>query len=117
MDSDRRIFKLRRSDIEFARQYLEPGMRSVFSYILKRNIEYGIDTCIIDPAEEYAVLRQTMSKHEIERMLNIEIIVKGGKKLAKCNVCKDSKIITKDVQSAVGTCKQLEQCPYCKDKK
>lgn len=71
-----KVVKLRRSDIEWARQFVESKTVSAFAYIMKRNAEYGVDSMRIDPAEEYAVLRNTMSKFDIERMLRIQISVR-----------------------------------------
>jgi hypothetical protein len=67
-----RIIKIRHRDVEWARQWLSPGIYSVFGYVLKRNAEYGLDTYHIDIPEQYAILRQSFSKHQIERIFGVQ---------------------------------------------
>lgn len=70
-----RTVVLRKRNIEWARQWLDPGIRSTFAYILKRNAEFGVDTLYINAEEEYAILRQTMTKFDIQRMLKVDNII------------------------------------------
>jgi len=42
--------------------------------------------------------------------------LKGGGFMTLCNVCKDSKMLTREVKAYGGVCKEVVPCPYCKDK-
>lgn len=75
--------KLKQRNVEWARQRLEPGIQTLFGYMLKRNLEFGIESNVADPEEVYAVLRQTMGKAEIERMLRCEITFKEQRQKGK----------------------------------
>lgn len=66
---------LKKRNIEWARRWLEPGMRSIFSYILKRNSEFNVSTFVVEAEEEYAVWRQSFSKKQIEQIIKREIVI------------------------------------------
>lgn len=66
---------LRKRDIEWAKGFLEPGITTLFGYAIKRNMVFEIDLDVLDLAEVYAVMRQTASKSEIERLWKVKILV------------------------------------------
>jgi hypothetical protein len=69
-----RKIHLRCRNIEWSRIYLNKKITTLFAYIIKRNAEFGIESTCYDLEEEYAVLRNTMSKYDIERAYRVKLI-------------------------------------------
>lgn len=69
------MLTIRKRDIDWSKQFLDSPIHTLFGYVLKRNLCFGISDPVIELAEVYAVYRQFYSKSEIEHVWKQRITI------------------------------------------